>query len=187
MIKNFRQETWIPYHRETWEDRFRYKISNYGRVISFVKNPKGDLLKGGKTQGFLTFVANLKNGKKQSCYIHRVVAEVFLKKEKDHQFVIHKNYKKTENGVGNLAWVTKQEWVAHQQGNPQIQENKLKRKLGTIKCYSKLTYAQATILKKKMLDPNRKTRIKVLAKQFGVSEMQLYRIKSGENWGDIKV
>jgi predicted DNA binding protein len=53
--------------------------------------------------------------------------------------------------------------------------------------YSKLTYAQAVILKKKLLDPNRKTRIKVLAKQFGVSEMQLYRIKSGENWGDIKV
>jgi hypothetical protein len=25
--------------------------------------------------------------------------------------------------------------------------------------------------------------MKMIAKQFGVSEMQLYRIKSGENWG----
>jgi hypothetical protein len=50
-----------------------------------------------------------------------------------------------------------------------------------------LSYAQAVVLKKKLLDPNRKTRIRILAKQFGVSEMQLYRIKSGENWGDIEV
>lgn len=187
MIKSFRQEEWKPYHKETWQDRFRYEISNYGRVISYVKNPKGDLLKGGKSQGFLTFVAMLKNGKKQSCYIHRIVAELFLNKKEEHQFVIHKNYLKTENQVSNLAWVTQDEWTIHQQGNPHVKENKLKRKLGKIKCYSKLSYAQATILKKKLLDPNRKTRIRILAKQFGVSEMQLYRIKSGENWGDIKV
>ena len=187
MIKNFRQEKWKPYHKETWQDRFRYSISNYGRVISYVKNPMGDLIGGGKSQGFLTFVANLKTGKKQACYIHRVVAELFLKKKEDDLFVIHKNYLKTDNRAVNLAWVNKREWTAHQQENPQVKENKIKRKVGTIKCYSKLTYAQATILKKKLLDPNRKTRIRVLAKQFGVSEMQLYRIKSGENWGDIKV
>lgn len=187
MIKNFRQEKWLPYYRETWQTRFRYAVSNYGRVVSYVKNPDGELLKGGSSQGFLTFVANLKTGKKQACYIHRVVAELFLPKKDGDQYVIHKNYNKTENRVNNLAWVTKKEWVAHQQNNPHVKENKIKRKLGTIKCYSKLSYAQATILKKKLLDPNRKTRIRVLAKQFGVSEMQLYRIKSGENWGDIKV
>ena len=187
MIKNFRQEKWLPYSREIWQERFHYAVSNYGRVVSYVKNPNGDLLKGGKSQGFLTFVATLKNGKKQACYIHRVVAELFIPRKLGEEFVIHKNYNKTENKVSNLAWVSKKEWVAHQQKNPQVMENKLKRKLGTIKCYSKLSYAQATILKKKLLDPNRKTRIRVLAKQFGVSEMQLYRIKSGENWGDIKV
>lgn len=187
MIKNFRQEEWKAYHKETWQERFRYSISNYGRVISFVKNPEGELIGGGKSQGFLTFVASLKNGKKQACYIHRVVAELFLNKKDGDQFVIHKNYLKTDNRSNNLAWVNKEEWAAHQQENPQVKKNKIKRKLGTIKCYSKLTYAQATILKKKLLDPNRKTRIRVLAKQFGVSEMQLYRIKSGENWGDIKV
>lgn len=187
MIKNFRQERWKPFHKEAWQERFRYQVSNYGRVISFVKNPKGELLKGGKSQGFLTFVACLKNGKKQACYIHRVVAELFLPKKEGDKFVIHLNYNKTENHVSNLSWATKDEWVAHQQENPQVKENKIKRRRRTIKCYSKLTYAQATILKKKLLDPERKTRIRVLAKQFGVSEMQLYRIKSGENWGDIKV
>ena len=110
-----------------------------------------------------------------------------MKRNDDEQYVIHKNYNKHENQVENLAWVNKEQWTLHQFGNPSVIQNKLKRKLRQATAYSKLTYAQAVILKKKLLDPNRKTRIRVLAKQFGVSEMQLYRIKSGENWGDIKV
>jgi len=43
------------------------------------------------------------------------------------------------------------------------------------------------LIKKKLLDPNRKTRMKMLAHQFRISEMQLYRIKSGENWGHVMV
>jgi len=43
------------------------------------------------------------------------------------------------------------------------------------------------LLKKILLDPTRKTRMKILARQFGVSEMTLYRIKSGKNWGHIKI
>jgi hypothetical protein len=42
-------------------------------------------------------------------------------------------------------------------------------------------------IKKMLQNPNRKTRIKMIAKQFGVSEMQIFRIKSGENWGHIVV
>jgi DNA-binding Xre family transcriptional regulator len=36
--------------------------------------------------------------------------------------------------------------------------------------------------KKMLADPNRKTRLKILAKRFGVSEMTLHRIRTGENW-----
>jgi len=187
MIKNFRQEQWKTCHKDIWQDRFVYKISNYGRVISFVKNPEGELLNGGRTAGYLSFVVNLKDGKKKNYYFHRIVAELFIERKENQEFVIHHNYKKHDNEVSNLAWATKDEWVQHQYGNPNVKETKVKRKLRKITSYSKLSYAQAVILKKKLLDPNRKTRIRVLAKQFGVSEMQLYRIKSGENWGDIEV
>lgn len=187
MIKNYRHEEWKTLHKDTWQDRFVYKVSNYGRIISYVKNPEGELLSGGKTAGYLSFVVVLKSGKNKSYYFHRVIAEMFLDKGENDQYVIHKNYVKHENQVSNLEWVTKEKWTLHQYNNPQVQENKLKRKLRQATSYSKLTYAQAVILKKKLLDPNRKTRIRVLAKQFGVSEMQLYRIKSGENWGDIEV
>jgi hypothetical protein len=187
MIKNFRQERWKTYHLDIWMDRFVYKISNYGRVISFVKNPEGELLSGGRNSGYLSFAVVLKNGKNKSYYFHRVISELFLNKKEDDTFVIHKNYEKHDNQVLNLAWANKEEWIKHQFGNPNVKENKLKRKLRQVTSYSKLTYGQAVILKKKLLDPNRKTRIRILAKQFGVSEMQLYRIKSGENWGDIEV
>ena len=69
----------------------------------------------------------------------------------------------------------------HHKKNPEL----IKRK-GTIK-YSKLTEGRVRLRKKKIFDPNRKTRMRLIAKQFGISEMQLYRIKSGENWGHVKV
>jgi DNA-binding Xre family transcriptional regulator len=40
-------------------------------------------------------------------------------------------------------------------------------------------------IKKVLTDKNRKITIKKLAEKYGVSEMTMYRIKSGENWGRI--
>jgi hypothetical protein len=37
-----------------------------------------------------------------------------------------------------------------------------------------------------MNDPRRKQTYQQLAGKYGVSEMTLYRIKSGENWGNLK-
>ncbi len=187
MIKSYRQEEWVNLYKEIWQDKFRYKVSNFGRIVSFVKSPKGNLLSGGKTDGYRSFVVVLKTGRNKSYYFHRMVAELFLPKAENEKYVIHKNYLKHENQVSNLEWADKEKWRKHQFENPNVKENKLNRKLRKATTYSKLTYAQVVILKKKLLDPNRKTRIRILAKQFGVSEMQLYRIKSGENWGDIKV
>ena len=33
---------------------------------------------------------------------------------------------------------------------------------------------------------NKGATLRQLAKQFGVSDMQIYRIKSGENWSSVK-
>ena len=51
----------------------------------------------------------------------------------------------------------------------------------------KLNATQVMRIKKMIADPERKTRMKMIAKQFNISEMQLYRIKSGENWGHIVI
>lgn len=43
------------------------------------------------------------------------------------------------------------------------------------------------LIKKMLARPEQKTRLKMIAKQFGVSEMQIRRIASGENWGHVKI
>jgi predicted DNA binding protein len=78
--------------------------------------------------------------------------------------------------------------LAHSKKSPFVIEAKRKLVEHRIKSNgNKLTETQVIWLKKKLLDPNRKTRLKILAKQFGVSEMTLHRIRTGENWGHINV
>ena len=49
----------------------------------------------------------------------------------------------------------------------------------------KLTEAQVRTIKKTLASSTRQLTIKRLADKYGVSEMTMYRIKSGENWGRV--
>jgi DNA invertase Pin-like site-specific DNA recombinase len=49
----------------------------------------------------------------------------------------------------------------------------------------KLNATQVKSIKKLLEDPKRKLTYRQLAEKYDVSEMTLYRIKSGENWGRI--
>ena len=50
----------------------------------------------------------------------------------------------------------------------------------------KLNADQVKTIKTIIFDPKRKLTYKQLAKKYKVSEMTLYRIRSGENWGRVK-
>jgi len=173
--------------------QLRYAISNYGRLISFKeKFEEGRILKGGNIQGYriLHFKMYI-DGKTVNRHFlfYKKVAEYFLpKKSVDQVHVLHLDWDKANDRVNNLKWATREEWLAHYRKNPNVIE--ARRKLmedETLAGPRKLTSTQVMLLKKRLLDPNRKTRMKIIAKQYGVSEMQLYRIKSGENWGHIEV
>jgi len=109
---------------------------------------------------------------------------MFLKKPSPkHKYVIHVNHQKTDNSSKNLKWVTLEEMISHQQNSPakkaykKVQAN---RSVGL-----KLTLAQVKTIKKTLSSRSRQMTIKTLADKFGVSEMTLYRIKSGENWARV--
>ncbi|MHA7843264.1 MAG: hypothetical protein ACX93I_08095 [Winogradskyella sp.] len=51
--------------------------------------------------------------------------------------------------------------------------------------YAKLSENNVRLIKKMLKNPNRKTRLKMIAKQFGISTTQLKRIETGENWGHV--
>lgn len=182
-IKDKFNEIWEPYWREqdNWKESQKYLVSNYGRVIS-MKTGTPHLIKPGKTGNFPVVTSiQCKDGKSRSFYIHHAVAELFLPKRTEEQKrIIHLDFNKENNVYTNLKYVTMEEWWEHFNKNPNVVDAKRKKR------YAKLNEKKVALLKKKLNDPNRKTRIKMLAKQFGISEMQVWRIKSGENWGYVK-
>lgn len=165
--------------------QFRYAVSSYGRVVSYTDNiEEGSLLKG-STQGGYKVIKLKPGGKNRALYVHRVVAEYFVEKNSpDQKYVIHIDFDKKNNQYHNLQWATKEEMEAHQRKNPEFMAM-LERRRNPEKGL-KLTATQVKFIKKKINDPNRKTRLKMIAKRFGISEMQLYRIKKGENWGNVQ-
>mgnify|MGYP003638895805 FL=1 len=182
-MKAFRNEKWKLFEKENYDfKREKIYISNYGRVKRENNDNQFELVTIGKINNFETFAYPKIGAKRKSnFYVHRAVGLLFLDKNEDEKFVIHKNHDLIDNYVANLKWVNQKELTKHQHTNP-----KRKAKYG-IKPGAKLTQGKATIIKKKLLDPNRKTRLRIIAKQFGVTTTQLYRIKSGENWGEIKI
>jgi len=192
------------YWDEKWKEidlgedklRYNYAISNYGRIVSFQDSiDKGRLLKGSLVDGYPVFRYKQFNRtekgttiKNKQLFIHKLVAEYFGERsEEDQTFVIHLDYNKLNNHIDNLKWVTKRGMEMHQQSNPNVLKARELRKQNKPYKGHKLNATQVKRLKKKIFDPNRKTRLKIIAKQFGISEMQLYRIKSGENWGHITI
>lgn len=189
----FPNEEWKELKLEH-KTKFRYAISNFGRMISFTDEIKwGRLLKGSRVENYSSFNCSYLNGKKRvyvHLLIHKLVAIHFLPAPTTEQiYVMHIDRNRTNNIVSNLKWVTQDEMTKHNLKNPKFWEAHrqsiiTKRNRGN---GHKLNSTTVRLIKKKVLDPNRKTRMKLIAKQFGISEMQLYRIKSGENWGHIKI
>ena len=175
------------------EHKYNYAISNYGRLIRYSTNfEDGEILKGSDINGYRVFrYKTFNNGKvkNHSKMFSRMVAENFLPPpNKDQTYLLHKDYTKDNCQATNLMWANKDEFRNHFMNSPLYDEGVKKSQATRRKMDgNKLSSTQVIRIKKMLADPNRKTRLKIIAKQFGISEMQLYRIKSGENWGHIKI
>ena len=173
--------------------KFRYAFSNRGRLIHFSENfIDGIELKGSYADGYKTFrYAKSVNGKRnyKTLFIYKLVAKFFIPKtSEDQQYVLHLDYVRDNDFVKNLKWATHEEWQMHNKKSPHVinsMKNLLEHNLKSDG--RKLTVTKVIYLKRLLAKPIQNTRIKMLAKQFGVSEMQIHRIKSGENWGHIKI
>ena len=173
--------------------KFRYAVSNRARLISFSENfNDGNLLKGSYSDGYKTFrYGRTINGKRtyKTILIYKLVAQFFISKESEEQkHVLHLDYVRDNDSLKNLKWATHEEWKMHCKKSPHVINSLRNLTEHNIKADGrKLTSTKVMHLKKLLNNPNNKTRIKMIAKQFGISEMQVSRIKSGENWGHIKV
>jgi NUMOD4 motif-containing protein len=158
----------------------KYEISNLGRVRR--KKKKSDeieVVNPTNIKGYSAFIFRSTENKPCTKYVHKMVGEAFIKKErKDQSFVIHIDFDKQNNKVDNLKWVDKWELASHHRHNPKARKRKITN--------AKLDETKVKLIKK-ILQRDNKTRLKMIAKRFGISHTQLNRIRSGENWGHVTV
>jgi len=181
-IKAHWNEQWMQVDFGTETKTCNYWISNHGRIKSVQKlSGNENLVKGAIVRGGLKVLnQKMKNGKVIAIMVHRFVAENYIDQPSDDvRYVIHKDYDKANNHQSNLGWATEEEWRVHNRNNP---ANKDKKRTRT---YSKMNETKVRLLKKALKE--RKTRRKMLAKSFGISENMVYQIQSGRRWAHIKI
>lgn len=179
MIRSYPNEKWkkIEFDEKIAENE-NFKISNFGRIIN-CKGNEEFLVKETFTNGYqILHLRQKRNGKSTGRYVHKLVAQHFLK-QNDGIYVIHINYDKTDNRIENLKWATKREKELHQFSNP----NWVKVRKNNIIKNSKLNEGRVKIIKRQLTNKN--NRISMIAKRFGVSDTQIHRIKRGENWAYV--
>jgi hypothetical protein len=186
MIKKLTGEVWKPLvFSGSKELRNKYAVSSQGRIASYKEEvmEDGKLLKGSLTTGYRTLNLH-RPGHKGTLYIHRELARLFIKRPgARYKYVIHKNHNKLDNSVRNLSWATLEDMIDHQQKSPA--KVAYKKRQASRETGLKLTAAKVRRIKELLQKQDRKVTIKQLATKYEVSEMTMYRIKSGENWGRV--
>ncbi len=178
----FWNEQWMRIDFDGVNQNEKYDISNYGRIRRYIaEKDEWKVLKSSYIKGYKVFAFKAdasENKKTITKTIHKLVAEAFNYRPSDaHKFVIHLDFVKDNNHYKNLKWVTQSELYEHHKNNPNYKKGVVRN--------SKLTETEVIRLKKKL---NRgKNKLYLIAKEFGITHTQLNRIRSGENWGHIKV
>ncbi|MHA3044907.1 NUMOD4 domain-containing protein [Riemerella anatipestifer] len=164
----------------------REYIKKYNDIASFEATTL--LLEKKKKQLSQKLARNLKKRTINHHFlIHRLVATYFLPKPKSEETVVgHLDFDKTNNTVSNFKWMTAEENQAHQNNSPKvIAERKWRKYRGSNRTKGmKLTSTQVIHIKTQL---KRNRPVKQIAKQFDISTMQVWRIRSGENWAHIKI
>ena len=175
-----KKETWKAITIDGKRPSVPYMISDHGHFGVLEKNGKITTRTFKPVGGNYRFNTRYK-GKSRAIFLSREVATAFIKKPSPkHTHIIHKDHNYLNDHVSNLKWVTLQEHREHTALSPRSVQAREKRAI-TKSTHSKvLTEKTVLALKKMIWDPKRKLSFKRLAEKFGVSEMQIYRIKSGE-------
>lgn len=179
--QSYWNERWVAIVFDGVENPPHYEVSNYGRLRSFQASAEGTIIKGSVIQGYRSL--NIRSGGKTvNRYVHKLVAEYFVSHDSPLQtYVIHLDHDKLNNYSQNLRWMTKEEMIEHNRENPNLKNRIVPRRTRNYK----LTESKVKIIKK--LLRNDKNRLKMIAKQFGITHTQLNRIRSGENWKHVTI
>ena len=180
-IVNYWNEKWERIDFPEFDNQIHYEISNYGRIKSFQNTQEGVLIQGSLIQGYQSLNVRFQN-KSVNHYLHKLVAKHFCQQNSPKDtFVIHLDYNKLDNRADNLQWADRSKVTEHNKNNPSV----INRLIPIRTKNYKLTEGKVMLIKQ-MLKSD-KSRLKMIAKQFGITHTQLNRIRSGENWKQVKL
>lgn len=183
-----KKEIWKTFSIDGKKPTVPYVVSNHGRFgVLPEKSAKVEVRTFKPTAGNYRFNTR-QNGKNKAIFIAREVGLAFLKRPSaKHKFIIHKDHDYLNNHIDNLKWATPAEHRAHTTFSPRSVLARTKKAITTSAHARVLTEKSVLQLKKMIWDPKRKLSFKQIAEKFGVSEMQIYRIKTGQFWYHLKV
>ena len=150
-----------------------YEVSNLGRVRSLPRHRVRGCILAGSSAGKGYRKAILCDKDRQlHRYIHDIVLETFVGPRPPGMEGAHRNGKRDDNRLANLRWDTRSGNHADKyiHGTACIGEKHGRRKPNA---------AQVKTIRAANGDQN------VIADSFGISRSQVYRIKTGQNWGSL--
>lgn len=182
-----KSEVWKPILLEGGKASVPYMISNHGRFGVMAANGKVEARSFKPSGGYYRY--NIRHrGRNKAIFLFKEVARAFLKKPSAaHKFVIHKDHNYLNDKVENLSWATAAQHRLHAAQSPNSKKARARRVIAKSSHSKLLDEKSVRALKSMIWDPKRKLSLKQIAEHFGVSEMQIYRIKKGEFWFHVHV
>lgn len=180
-------EVWKPILLEGQKPSVPYMISNHGRFGVMGANGKVEARSFKPSGGYYRY--NIRHrGRNKAIFLFKEVARAFLRKPSSaHRFVIHKDHNYLNDKVENLSWATAAQHRLHAAQSPKSKKARASRVIAKSSHSKLLDEKSVRALKTMIWDPKRKLSLKQIAVRFGVSEMQIYRIKKGEFWFHVHV
>lgn len=160
----------------------KYDISDWGRVRRLKKDGKYFYINTMTGHRYAQFVyTDTITFKRIHLYVHLLVAKYFLPKQKG--CLIHIDFNNYNNRVDNLKFVSFEEALNRRSPLRHSRKDIYKKQFinGVVKAHTKLTVKDIIKIKKDL--PKLSTR--ELMVKYKISDSQVYRIKTGENWGYI--
>lgn len=182
-----KKEVWKQIAFKGKKPTVRYAVSNHGRFGVMDKKGNVEVRTFKPQDGGFRFNYKL-DGKSKALFIYREVAKFFVNKPSaKHTMIIRKDHNYLNDHPDNLKWATPEEHKYHVTNSPAALLARKKRPI-TVSHTARIFDEKSIIAVKKLIwDPKRKLTFKQIAEKYNVSEMQIYRIKSGELWFHVKV
>lgn len=190
--------------KEYWKDAAGYEglyeISSLGRLRSCdrvttgkngtARKLKGKIMKTPLTVSGYPHTALVKDGKKKTHTVHRLMALTYLPNPECKRTVNHIDGVKTNNLLSNLEWATDKENSKHAWDmglSKPINPNKNGNRQGENLSYSVLTESDVVFIRKNCKKNGGNVRIVEMCEMFGVTSATISSVIDETNWKHIRV